>query len=154
MTRRSVRYPAVRGGLSGLLMLLAPFVWVVDVSSCGGNGPVERELTGLALMGKFDLEWTAWVLAAMTVTVVIPFIAVRIQRPGREVGLQLLGLVATVFFAWLGQMTMFFAIFSERVPRIAGVVVMGSFVAMISDAIARLVFSVKQWRASTQLRSK
>lgn len=145
-TRRSVRYPWARGGLSGLLMLLAPFVWVVDVNSCGGNGPVQTELTGLALMGKFDLEWTAWVLLTMAFTVLTPFMAMKVTRAAWEISVHVLGFVATGFFVWLGHMTMFFTIFTDRSPYGAGVVVIITLLALIADAGARLVFSVLQWR--------
>ena len=150
MTRRSVRYPWARGGLSGLLLLLTPFVWVVDVSSCGGNGPVQTELTGLALMGKFDLEWTSWVLLTMFFTVLTPFVAMKVARAGWEIFVHLLGFVATGFFVWLGNMTMFFTIFTDRSPRAAGVLVIITLLSLILDAGARLVFSVLQWRRASR----
>lgn len=145
-TRRSVRYPWARGGLSGLLMLLTPFVWVVDVSSCGGNGPVQTELTGLALLGKFDLEWTSLVLLSMAFTVLTPFMALKVTRAAWESCVHVLGLVATGFFVWLGHMTMFFTLFTDRSPYGVGVLVLAVLLALLIDAGARLVFSVQQWR--------
>lgn len=147
-TRRSARYPAVRGGLSGLLSLLMPFVWVVDVSSCGGDGPVQRELSGLALLGRFELRWTALVLLTVVVSAVTPFIAARVTKAARELWVHVLGLVATGFFAWLGHMTMFFTIFSERDLRGAGVLVLVVLASMVADAVARVGFSARQWWAS------
>lgn len=128
-------------------MLLTPFIWVVDVSSCG-SGPVQTELTGLALLGRFDLEWTALVLVTMAFCVVTPFAAAKVTRAAWEIWVHVLGLIATGFFVWLGHMTMFFTIFNDRSPRAVGVLVMIILFSMISDALARLVLSVKQWRAS------
>lgn len=150
MTRRSVRYPWARGGLSGLLMLLAPFVWVVDVSSCGGNGPVQTELTGLVLMGKFDLDWTVSVLLTMAFSVLTPFVAIKVANAVGEIFVHVVGVIATVFFAWLGHMTMFFTIFTDRSPYGAGIVVIITLLALIIDAFARLIFSVLQWRRASR----
>ncbi|PZR05392.1 MAG: hypothetical protein DI536_32495 [Archangium gephyra] len=120
-----------------MLMLLTPFVWVVDVSSCGGNGPVQTELTGLALLGKFDLEWTSLVLLSMAFTVLTPFMALKVTRAAWESCVHVLGLVATGFFVWLGHMTMFFTLFTDRSPYGVGVLVLALLLALLIDAGAR-----------------
>ncbi len=144
-TRRSARYPWARGGGSGLILLVTPFVWVVDVSSCGGQAPVQTELTGLVLLGRFDLGLTSWLTACWAVAVATPFLANRVQRAGAEVWVQVLGLVATGLFAYVGMFGMFFTIFSDRTPRLAGVVVLSVFGAMVLDAVTRVGLSVRQW---------
>lgn len=125
-------------------MVLTPFVWIVDVSSCGGNGPVEKELTGLALAGKGDVEFTLWTVAALVLCVALPFVAVKL-RAGHEVWLQLLGVAATGMFVWLASFMMFFTIFSERSPRPAGVLALLTLAAMAGDALLRFGLSVQQW---------
>lgn len=144
-TRRSARYPWARGGLSGLILLLTPFVWIVDVSSCGGQGPVATEITGLVLLGRFDVVLTSWLVGCWALAVATPFVANRVQRAGAEVWVQLLGLVATGLFSYVGMFGMFFTIFSDRTPRLAGVGVISVFAAMGLDAVTRVGFSVQQW---------
>ena len=66
----------------------------------------------------------------------------------REYDLEAAGLVAALFAAWGAFFAMFFTIFTERLPRGVGWVVLAAFVGSIVDAVLRVVWSAMEWRAS------
>lgn len=154
---RSTRHPWVRSGLMGLLPVLLPFAWVLELDSCGHPVPLETELTGTMIIGKFELEGWMVVVPVLLVVVLTPFLAPRVQRPGLRVLVHSAGLVAAVFAGWGAFFAMFFTIFTERVPKGAGWVVLAEFAGSIVDAILRVVWSALEWRASRvapRLRSR
>ncbi len=148
---RSARVPWVRASLMGLWPLLLPFVWVLELDSCGHPIPLETELTGRMVLGKFELE--AWMLAVpiLLLVVLTPYLARWVQRLGLRVWVHVLGFIAAAFAAYLGFFAMFFTLFSDRRPWGMGWVVMGTFVDSFLDALLRVVWSTQEWRrAKTQ----
>ena len=141
---RSTRQPWVRTGLMGLVPLLLPFVWVLELDSCG-HAPVQTELTGTMVIGKFELEGWAVALPVLLVLVLTPYLAARVAKPGLRVLVHVLGLIAALFAAWGAFFVMLFAIFSERVFYGVGWVVLGSFVGSIVDAVLRVIWSTLEW---------
>jgi hypothetical protein len=129
----------------GLVPLLLPFVWVLELDSCGHPVPLETELTGVTVMGKFEVEGWMVVVPVLLVVVLIPFLAPRVQRLGARVLLHALGVLATLFAGWGAVLAMLFTIFTDRTPRGLGWVVLGAFAASIVDAGLRFVWSLQEW---------
>ncbi|MFO0598200.1 MAG: hypothetical protein U0228_23050 [Myxococcaceae bacterium] len=146
--RTSERLPGVRGGLFGLIALLAPFTWVLEVESCAGKPPVETEYTGTQLFAKFDADaW--WVLIpTLVLCVLAPFVAREIARPALKLTVHVTGLLASAFGVWFGAMLLTFAIFSERKPHKVGWLVTVLLVGVVLDALLRLGWSVREWLQS------
>ncbi len=142
---RSARHPWVRTGLMGLVPVLLPFVWVLDLDSCGHPVPVATELTGTMVVGKFELEGWAVVLPTLLVLVLTPYLAPRVAKLWLRVLVHVLGLIAALFAAWGAFFVMLFTIFSERVFFGVGWVVLGSFVGSILDAALRVIWSTQEW---------
>lgn len=145
---RSARHPWVRSGLTGLLPVLLPFAWVLELDSCGHPVPLETEITGTMIIGRFELEGWMVVVPVLLLVVLTPYLAPRVQRLGLRVLLHVAGLGAALFAAWGAFFAMFFTIFTERVPRGVGWVVLAAFVGSIIDAMLRVVWSAMEWRAS------
>lgn len=141
---RSTRQPWVRTGLMGLVPLLLPFVWVLELDSCG-HAPVQTELTGTMVIGKFELEGWAVALPVLLVLVLTPYLAARVAKLGLRVLVHVLGLIAALFAAWGAFFVMLFTIFSERAFYGVGWVVLGSFVGSILDAVLRVIWSTQEW---------
>ena len=129
----------------GLIPLLLPFVWVLDLDSCGHPVPLATELTGVMVMGKFELDAWMVVVPVLVLVVLAPYVATKIPRLGWRVLLHSLSLLAAGFAAWGAFMSMLFTIFSEREPRGAGWVVLGAFAGSMLDASLRLVWSTQEW---------
>lgn len=144
---RSARHPWVRTGLMGLVPLLLPFVWVLDLDSCGHPVPVVTELTGTMVMGKFELEGWAVVVPVLLVVLLTPWLAPRVPRLGLglRVLVHVLGLLAALLAAYGAFFAMLFAIFSERTFSGVGWIVVGSFVGSIVDAVLRVIWSTQEW---------
>ena len=132
----------------GLVPLLLPFAWVLELDSCGHSPAVETELTGSSFIAKFDAE--AWLIigTVLALTVLTPFLANLLERPLYRLLTHLLGLVAPGFSAYGAGMLLFFSIFTDRQPRPAGWVFLGLFVLSSLDAVLRVVWSVQEWLAS------
>ena len=146
---RSTRQPWVRSALVGLVPLLLPFVWVLELDSCGQPAvPRATDITGTMVVGKFELDGWAVVIPVLLVVVLTPFLAPRIQRLGARVFVHALGLLATVFAAWGAFFAMLFTIFSERSPKGAGWLVLAAFAAAIIDAGLRFGWSLQEWLRS------
>ncbi len=129
----------------GLVPLLLPFVWVLELDSCGQPIPVATELTGTMVMGKFELEGWAVVIPVLLVVVLTPFIAARVSLLGWRVLIHVLGLAASLFAGWGALLATLFSIFTERMFHGAGWVVIASFVGSIIDALLRVVWSLREW---------
>ena len=134
--------------MMGLLPLLLPFVWVLELDSCGHDIPLEKELTGTMVLGKFELDAWLVVLPVVLLVVLTPWLAPRVARLGLRVWVHVLGFLAALFAAYVGFFAMFFAIFSDREPRGVGWVVLGTFVGSVLDALLRVVWSTLEWRRS------
>ena len=148
---RSAQNPWVRGGLMGLVPLLLPFVWVLELDSCG-NSLTTTEITGTMMFGKFDVEGWLVVVPVLLAVIVIPFLAPRIPKLGWRVVLHGLGFFAAFFAGYCAFFVMFFSLFTERMAKGAGWVVLGTFAASLLDALFRLIWSTQEWlRARSEL---
>lgn len=137
----------------GLVMFLLPFVWVLEVESCGQSVPKETQITGSMVVGKLDLEAWMYVLPVALVVLLTPFITPRVPRLGVRVLINVLGLVAAGLAGWGGFLIMFFTIFSERLVQGVGWLVLGAFAGSILDALLRLIWSIQEWlRARANLQ--
>ena len=142
---RSTRHPWVRTGLMGLVTLLLPFVWVLELDSCGHPVPMTTELTGAMVVGKFELQGWMLVVPVLLLVVLPPYFALKIPRLGWRVLLHAVALVAALFAAWGAFMAMFFTLFTEREARGAGWVVLAAFAGSVLDASLRVVWSTQEW---------
>lgn len=149
---RSSRHPWVRSGLMGLVPLLLPFSWVLELDSCG-HTPVQTELTGTVVLGRFELEGWAVAVPVLLVLLLTPYLAPRVAALGPRVLVHVLGLIAALLATWGAFFVMLFSIFSERVFFGVGWIVFGCFVGSIVDALLRVVWSLQEWlRARAQLK--
>lgn len=142
---RSTRRPGIRSGLMGLVSLLLPFVWVMELDSCGHAVPLEKEITGLMVFGRFDVE--GWLLVASVLLVMLgtPFVAAKISQLGYRVWLQVTGLLAAGLAGYVALFGMFFALFADRVVKGVGWLVIAAFVGSFIDAVLRVVWSTQEW---------
>ena len=136
----------------GLVPLLLPFVWVLEVDSCGHAVPFEQELTGATVVGKFEVDGWMVAVPVLLLVVLIPFVAPRVQRLGLRVWLNALGVLATLFAAWSAFLVMLFTIFSERTPKGAGWLVIAAFTGSIVDAALRFGWSLQEWLKARALK--
>lgn len=132
----------------GLVPLLLPLVWVLEVDSCGGSVPTEKEITGTMVVGKFELEGWAVIIPVVLAVVLTPFIAPRIEKLGWRVLVHVVGLAAALFAGWGAFFAMFFTIFSSRTAKGAGWLVLAAFVASLLDALLRAAWSTQEWLAA------
>lgn len=146
----SRRYPWARGGLYGVIAALAPFAWVLEIDGCGRVAPEETELSGVALLGKMELEGWAIVLPVLAVALLAPWVATKLTA-GWAALVQTLGLVATGFVAYVAWFVLFFALFSERVLRAAGWLVAATVVLTLLEALGRTGHAVREWWASRRV---
>jgi hypothetical protein len=141
---KSARRPWIRGGLLGLVPFLLPFVWVLDVESCG-DAPKEETLTGLALARRIPAEDWLVVVPVLLVVALTPFIAAALRQPVLRLVAHLVGLLGTVVCMYGGWVTLFFTIFSTRVVKAPGWVMVGLGAGLGVDAVMRVVWSVQEW---------
>ena len=141
---RSSRQPFVRAGLMGLVPLLLPFVWILELDSCG-HAPTETPITGLELVDKLHGDVWAIFLPAVLVCVVTPFVALRLVAPLGRMLVHVLGLLAALLTGYAAGFVMFFSLFTNRTARGVGWLVIALFVASVIDAALRVVWSVREW---------
>lgn len=127
--------------------LLLPLAWVVETSSCSGPAPVETPLTGLSLLGSFDLEAAAFIVPALLLSLAAPLVASRFAG-GRRVAVHALGLVGAGLSAWGASLVLFFSLFSTRELLPAGLAVLVLFCSGVVDALGRLALGLAEWRAA------
>lgn len=142
---RSNRWPWLRGGLFGPVPLLLPFIWVLEVNSCGGNTQT-TEYTGLELISKFDAEFWALFFPGLAFSVVMPVVAARLIVPVHRLLFHLIGALGALFTGYLGFMVLFFAIFAQRRAQGVGWLVLALFSAAGLDALLRVAWSFQEWR--------
>lgn len=130
----------------GFVTLLMPFVWVLDVDSCG-HAPVATEFTGLELVKKLDVDAWALVLPVLLVCVATPLLAVRLAHPVARLVTHLVGLVAAGFGAYAAVMVLFFTVFTHRTARGVGWLVLSLFAGSLLDALLRVAWAVQEWLA-------
>lgn len=126
--------------------LLIPFVWVLEIDSCGNRPPIQNELTGKVVLGALEVEAWLIVVPVLLVLILTPFIANRLRRLGARVWVHLLGFAAALFSGWAAGFAMFFTIFREREARGAGWLVLAAFFGAVLDALWRLGSSFAEWR--------
>lgn len=142
---RSTRHPWVRTGLMGLVPLLLPFVWLLELDSCGHQVPLATELTGVMVVGKLELQGWMLVVPVLLLVLLPPYFASRIPRLGWRVLLHAVALLAALVAAWGAFMVMFFTLFTEREPRGVGWVVVAAFAGSVLDASLRVGWSTQEW---------
>lgn len=147
----SQRWPWLRGGLLGGVLPLLPLVWVFEISSCGGTHESER--TGLSLLK--DLEPIHWAVltVVLAMSVLAPWLANRVLRPGARVAAHGAGLLVTSALSYFGWLVLFFAIFETRILRPAGGVALALLGATLVDALARFGLAVAEWRRARAQRT-
>ncbi|MFT3713516.1 MAG: hypothetical protein QM817_38155 [Archangium sp.] len=139
--------PWLRGAFVGLVPLFLPFVWVVELDSCG-TVPTQTEFTGLQLVSKFEPEFWALLIPVLAIAIAMPLIAARLIVPVHRLLFQVIGAIAAGFSTYLGLMMLFLAIFVERRAHGAGWVVVALWCGVTLDALYRVYFSLQEWRAS------
>lgn len=137
----------------GLVPLLLPFVWVLELDSCGHAVPLEKEITGLMVFGRFDVEGWLLLAAVMLVSVSPPFLAAKISHLGHRVWLHVAGLVAAAVAGYLSLFGIFFALFADRVVRGVGWLVLAAFAVSLVDAVLRVVWSTQEWLRARAITS-
>jgi hypothetical protein len=136
----------------GLVPFLLPFVWLLELDSCGHPVPQTTEVTGSMIVGKFDLEGWLVIVPVLLVVLLTPFIAPRVANLGWRVLVHVLGFVATAFAAYGAFFAMFFTIFSTREAKGVGWIVIALFSGSVIDALLRLIWSIQEWRSARQPR--
>ncbi len=131
----------------GFVPLLLPFVWVLELDSCG-HAPVETPLTGFELTSKLGLDTWAVIVPVLLITVLTPFIARLFVRPLFRFLTHVVGLLATGFSGYAAFIVLLFTIFTDRMPRGFGWVIIALFVLSFLDAVLRVVWSVQEWVAA------
>ena len=129
----------------GLVPFLLPFVWVLEIDSCGNHLPTTTEITGTAVVGRFELEGWLLIVPVLVIVLLTPFAANTLERVGLRVLVHVLGLVAAALAAWGATFAMLFTIFSEREAKGAGWLVLGCFGGSLLDALLRVVWSTREW---------
>jgi hypothetical protein len=148
---RSTRHPWVRSGLMGLVPFLLPFVWVLETDSCGSHVPTTTEITGTAVIGRFELDGWLVIVPVLLILLLTPFAANRLARVGLRVLVHVLGLVAAALAAWGASFAMLFTIFSDREAKGVGWLVLGCFGGSLLDALLRVVWSTREWLQARRL---
>ena len=137
----------------GLVPLLLPFVWVLELESCGHAVPIEKEITGLMMFGRFDVEGWLLVASVMLVALITPFLAMKLSHLGYRVWIHVAGLIAAGFAGYGALFGMFFALFADRVVRGVGWLVLACFLGSFVDAVVRVVWSTQEWLRARKLTS-
>ncbi len=137
------RWPGLRAALGGVLPLLLPVPWVLEVKGCDGHGEPQLR-TGVDLLAELPPASVAVVVLGLALLVALPFLA-RGRSPGRAALLHLAGVADAALLLWLGWMVLFFTIFEERTLKPAGAAVMGLLGALGVDALVRAGLSARAW---------
>lgn len=149
---KSSRRPWIRTGLMGLVPFLLPFVWLLEIDSCGHPVPTTMEITGSMIVGKFDVEGWLVIVPVLLVVLLTPFFAARVPSLGYRVLMHLAGFLGAALAAYGALFAMFFTIFSTREAKGVGWIVIALFLGSVGDAIARLAWSLQEWRSARQPR--
>lgn len=137
----------------GLLPFLLPFVWLLEVDSCGGSVPRTEEITGSMIVGKFDLEGWMVIVPTVLVALLTPFLAPRVKRLGLRLLVHVAGFVAVSLMAYGAFFAMFFTIFSTREAQGVGWIVLAVFVGLLIEALARLGLGLSELLAARRAPS-
>ena len=133
--------------------MLLPFVWVLELDSCGHAVPLEKEITGLMVFGRFDVEGWLLVAAVMLAALITPYLAAKVSHLGSRVWLHVAGLVAAALAGYVAFFGMFFTLFADRVVRGVGWLVLAAFAGSFVDAVVRVVWSTQEWLRARKLTS-
>src|SRR4051812_12900288 len=97
---RCARWPWARASLSGLVIALLPFTWVVQLDGC--TQTVEGRRTGIDLLRDVPLDTldVGLALFLFALVVVTPWWAGQVERSMTRVGLHFAGFVATAALAF------------------------------------------------------
>lgn len=148
----SIRWPWSRSVLGGAIGLLLPFVWVVEASECGSH--TTTELTGAALVRALPIQdpelWVTAVLVLLSLAA--PWIAAGIVQQGPRLAVLVVGALGALVTTLFGAGMLLVTLFATRTLRPAGYVVLAILVLYALDALARLGFGVREWRAARRAR--
>ena len=136
----------------GLVPFLLPFVWLLELDSCGHPIPQTTEIPGSMVIGKFDLQAWLVIVPVLLVVLATPFIAARVPTIGWRAVVHLIGFIGAAMMGYGAFFAMFFTIFSTREARGVGWIVIALFVGSLIDALLRLVWGVQEWRSARQPR--
>lgn len=142
---RSNRRPAIRLGLLGVLPWLLPWVWVLEVDSCGAAPHLEKEIRGTTIIQGFDVETWLVVVPVLLVVGLTPFAANAVERLGARLLLHVLGLVGAALGGWVAEFALFFTLFATRTATGVGWLVGAIFLGCIVDALLRVAWSAQEW---------
>lgn len=137
------RLPALRGGLTGLVLLLLPLPWVTE-SGCG-DLPTQTTFTGLDLGAKMEGELAVMLAVGLVLSVGLPLVIPRLTGVGARVVLGLAGLGGSLAAAFVGVLVPTFAVFHRRSLEPAGMLGVALFVSLPLDALVRLALELRAW---------
>jgi hypothetical protein len=141
---RSARWPWARGGLSGIIAMLLPFTWVIDLDGCTAS--IEGRRTGFDLLRDlpFDALDLVLVVFLLTLAIAAPRWAGLAERSSTRLGVHIAGLAATAALAFEG-LSLLFGRVEVRAIQPAGYLVLASLLGCFVDAIARVVLGTVEW---------
>jgi hypothetical protein len=136
---KSLRWPWTRTSLSGVIALMLPFTWVLQIDGCSET--VEGRATGYDLLA--DLHFTAPDLTLALVLFVVALFAPRAAwvagGPKPRLWVHAAGLFATAILVARG-ISLVIGTTQIRSVQPAGLVVLVALVTAFVDAIARVAF--------------
>jgi hypothetical protein len=152
-TPRSARWPWTRASLSGVIGVLLPFTWVVQLDGC--TQTLGRSSTGIDLLREVQLGLPdlALVLALFALVIAGARWAGMIRQAPPRLGLHVLSLIATGALAFRGLSL----VFGEQVIRTlqpAGYLVITALVACVVDAVVRVVLGAQECRELVELEHR
>lgn len=153
--RPSTRWPWLRSALYGAVVALSPAVFVLETQSCSGEAghaapPVE--LTGLQLLGRFDVEplHAVWMVLVIVLAFAAPFLAWQEPRARARIAWHVASLLSAAMTALLTFAVVSFAIFATRVLRPAGHLALVLVALPVVESIVRIVLSIREVRAGAR----
>ena len=140
---RSLRHPWTRAGLSGLVLTMLPFTWVLELDGCTDS--VRRSATGIDLLSELDLvpPDLALALVLSVVALLTPRAAAFAGGARNRVWVHALGLLATSVIAGRGILLVIGST-EVRTIQAAGLVVVSALVTALLDAIVRVGFGAME----------
>jgi len=140
---RSGRWPWTRAGLSGVVALMVPFTWVLQIDGC--TEMVEGRATGYDLLRDLDFTWPDAALAAVlfVVAILTPKAAAFAETKRGRVWIHVAGLVATAVLVARG-ISLVTGTTQIRSVQPAGIIVLLALLGAFADAVARVARSTME----------
>lgn len=145
-TPLSVRYAWHRVSMLGTLVVLLALPWMTSTGCSGDQSPVTE--TGFELFSSSVSETPGFLLAplALVLAALLGIVAQRIVRAGRRAWLSF----AMLLLVTGGALFVFVGVEAPRVAEhvehhFASYAGAGALIALILDALVRLVLGVREW---------